>query len=112
MNFNENMNLEETANILADASSRVLGALTAKYYQLRGMPYDVYENVYNTCVVPVMDYASEIWGYKKYSKLETVQNRAIKGYLGVGKTCPTPMIVGDSGWYPTHIRCKCKMLSM
>ncbi len=58
-----------------------------------------------------MYYALEVWGYKTYTKLETVQHKAIKGCLGVGKTCPTPMIVGDSIWYPTHIRHKNKMLT-
>ncbi len=49
-------------------------------------------------------------GIQKYTKFDTVLHRAIKGYLGIGKTCPTPMIVGYSGWYLTHIRHKNKML--
>ncbi len=58
-----------------------------------------------------MDYASDVWRYKKYTTLETVQYKSIKLYLGVDKICPTPMIVGDSGWHPTHIRRKHKMLT-
>ncbi len=59
-----------------------------------------------------MDYASEVCGYKKYTKLATVQHKVIKRYVRIGKTCPIHMKVGDSGWYPTHIRCKTKMLTL
>ncbi len=38
------------------------------------MTFEIYQTIYNTCVTPIMDYASEVWGYKKYTKLETVQH--------------------------------------
>ena len=99
-------------NTLSDASSRALGALTAKYYKAKDMCFDVYQHVYNTCVAPIMDYASEVRGFKCYQKSETVQHQAIKTFLGVGKTCPTPMIIGDSGCFPAYVRCRCKMISL
>ena len=112
MEFTYNMDLSGTANNLAEAGSRALGELIAKYYRLKGMSFDVYEHIYNTCVIPVLDYSSEVWGARHYPKTETVHNRAIKLYMGVGKTCPTPTIIGDSGWYPSHIRRKQKMIKL
>ncbi len=64
MEMNEHVNLENVVNTLSDAASRALGALTAKYYQKTGMTFEVYQIIYNTCVTPIMDYASEVWGYK------------------------------------------------
>ncbi len=61
------------------------------------MTFEVYQTIYNTRVTPIMDYASEVCRCKKYPKDETVQHKVIKGYLGVDKRCPTPMIVGENG---------------
>ncbi len=41
MEMNEHVNLEIIANTLSDATSRALGALTAKYYQMKGMTFEV-----------------------------------------------------------------------
>ena len=51
-----------------------------------------------------MDYASGIWGAKKYSKSENVQNRAMRTFLGVGKYSALPSLEGDMCWTPPHIR--------
>jgi hypothetical protein len=51
-----------------------------------------------------MDYASAIWGTKKYSKCETVQNRAMRIFLGVGKVTPVVAMYGDLAWIPPFIR--------
>ncbi len=111
MGKNEHVNLKIIENTLSYATSRAIGVLTAKYSQTTGMAFEVYQTIYNTCVTPFIDYASEVWGYKTYPKLETVQTKAIKGYLDVGKACTTPMFEGDSGCYPTHIRRKYKILA-
>ncbi len=70
MEMNEHVNLEIIANRLIYAASRALGALTAKYYQTKGMTFEVYQIIYKTCVSPIMDYASEVWGYKNTPNLK------------------------------------------
>ena len=45
--------------------------------------------------MPVTDYASEIWGYKKYDFLDRLQFRAARTVLGVGKRAPLPYLAGD-----------------
>jgi len=39
-------------------------------------------------------------------------HRALKLYLRVGQTCPTPFILGDSGWHPTQLKRKVLMLKL
>ena len=53
---------------------------------------------------PVLDYASEIWGYKGYDKIDRIQNRAIRAYLGVHSLAPKLSIQGDMGWTESCIR--------
>ncbi len=73
MEMNEHVNLELIENTLSDVASRALVALTTKYSQIKGVTFEVYQTIYNTCVTPIMDYASELWGCKKYPNLETVK---------------------------------------
>jgi hypothetical protein len=71
--------------LLNEAGRRALGALTAKHYSTKGLSFQVFEKLYFNTVVTVTDYASEIWGYKKYDLLDRLQFRAARTFLGVGK---------------------------
>ena len=93
----------ETVNPLITSSSRALGMLTSKFYSINGLHHDTYKKLYYTTVVPVMSYGSPIWGYKKYPKFETVQNRCMRTFLGVGKPTPIAGLYGEMGWYPPYI---------
>jgi len=108
--LDEHLNMTEMANTLASSASKALGYLNSKYYNAKEMTYEVYSQMYYATVVPIMDYASEIWGHKLYEKIETVHNRAAKTFLGVGKYCPTPQVLADMGWYNCQFRRKIKML--
>ena len=55
-------------------------------------------------------YGSEIWGYKYYQKLETILHRFMKTFLGISKSTPTGMIIGDCGLYPLGISRKVHMI--
>ena len=53
--------------------------------------------MFNSCVVPVIDYCSGIWGFKQFNKIETLQNRAIRYFLGVHRFTPILAINGEMG---------------
>ena len=97
---------------LGTASSRALGALTSKYFKIGGLDYDTFTKVFDSTVIPIMTYSSGVWGYKVYDKLERLQYRAIRTFLGVGKTTPIPAICGDFGWTPIHIKQHCNIVRL
>ena len=74
------------------------------------MRFETYKKLFDTCVLPVLDYASAIWRFKHYQKVETVLHKYIKTFLGTMKTTPTPMILGDFGEYPLIINRKINMI--
>ena len=46
------------------------------------MGYNAFTKLYNSCVVPIMNYGVGIWGvYSKSQLSEAVQNRAIRSFL-------------------------------
>jgi hypothetical protein len=67
------------------------------------MAYSTYTKLYKACVVPVMDYSSEIWGFKNYTKPNVIQNRAMRIFLGVHRFAPVAGLEGDMAWVsPQH----------
>ncbi len=108
--LDENLDFTHTANVLAGAAGRALGSIVNKHKQSGGLHYDVYTKLYDACVTPIMDYGSSVWGYKEYSKCNTVQNRAIRAFLGVHRFAPNIAIHGDTGWATPIIRRKLEMI--
>jgi hypothetical protein len=90
-----------TVNTLAIAASQSLGALIHKYYASNGLHFDTYTALYNATVKPVMNYAAGVWGGPLYGKCNTVQNRAIRVFLGLGKPAPIAFLYGDMAWMPS-----------
>ena len=88
---------------MADGANRALGKLLSKYYLNKGLGIGTYTKLYESCVVPVMDYCSSIWGYNDNDKLDKIHMKAIRCYLGVNRYAPKAGIEGEIGWTPPKI---------
>ena len=104
LDITDTLDYTGSVTTLCKAASRALGSVTCKYFAIDGLDYDTYTNMYNALVCPVMDYACELWGDKKRDSCATIQHRAMRTFLGVNKCTPLPMMYGDMGWTPTHVR--------
>ncbi|CAG2254560.1 unnamed protein product [Mytilus edulis] len=76
------------------------------------MDYDIFTKIYENTVIPVLDYASGVWGAKQYDNIERLHYRAIRTFLGVGKTTPIPAILADMGWHPVFIHNQCNVVRL
>jgi hypothetical protein len=102
--LNEFLDFDLTAKSVAQSASRALGLLIAKAKQMGGMPYNVFNKLYDSTVWPVISYTASIWGTKSYTCINAVQNRAIRFFLGVGKYTPTAALYGETAWRPPHVK--------
>ena len=93
--FNEFVDFHSSIKVLAKSANRALGVLLAKSKAFGGLPYRIFSRLYETMVLPVLLYGSALWGLKEYSEVNSVQNKAAKCFLGVGKFTPTAVIEGD-----------------
>ena len=108
--LNEHLDFTSTANLLAGAAGRAVGSIVNKHKVSGGLHYDVFKKIYDTCVSPIMDYCGAVWGFKDYAKCNTVQNRALRSFLGVHRYAPNLAIQGDTGWTPPIIRRRLDMI--
>ena len=93
-------------------AGRALGSLIHKYRAADGLPFSVYEKLYHSCVVSIVDYCAGVWGSESYLKCNTIHNRAIRAYLGVHNKSSNLAINGDVGWLEPDIRGKLEMTRM
>ena len=99
--FNEYLNFEKNVDKMANSANRALGSIINKFQQIRNMGANTYFKLFNSCVMPVMEYGAEIWGYKVYPKCDQVLYSAIRYFMGVHKFTPIIGLLGDTGLKPT-----------
>ena len=103
--LNEFLDFNVTAEVLAGAGGRALGSVISKFRQFKNTTFSCFTKLIEASVNPVLDYGSEVWGFKNQIKTERVQQRAARYYLGVHPKTPIPAINGDIGWnIPLHRR--------
>ncbi len=80
--MDEHLDFNILTSTLASSVRRAIGSIYTKFRNWKGLGCLTSTKIYHSGVTPILDYASRIWGYKKYEKIGTVQNRAICLYLG------------------------------
>jgi hypothetical protein len=76
--FSSNGNFSCNAETLGKAAGRALGKIISKIHPLKSIGIKTFEKLYNSWVVPILDYCSGVWGYRNFQSLENVQHRAIR----------------------------------
>jgi hypothetical protein len=108
--LDENLLFNVTASVLAKAGSRALGSIHNKFNKLKGLGFHTYSKLFHTGIAPILDYCSGIWGYQNFGYLDTVQNRAIRFFLGIHRFAPNLAVNGDAGWVSCTTRRRTEML--
>ena len=103
--FNEHLDFSKTAELLANAGGRALGAVINKVKSNKDLGYKTFTTLIDSCVMPLLLYASGIWGQSKFKCCENVILRACRFYIGVHRLTPIPGIQGDCGWLDFKSRC-------
>ena len=96
--LDECLDFKKCCQILSDSATRALGSIISEFKYLKNMRYDTFSKLYNTGVVPILNYGSEVWGFGKFTVCDNVQNKAMRFFLGVHKYTPTAAVQGDMGW--------------
>ena len=110
--FDEYLDFKQNAEILSASANRALGSLISKYKLNKSMGFRTYEKLFHNCVVPILDYASGVWGNGKWKEFDAVQNKAARIFLGVHKFTATASIKGDIGWNSCLLRWNCNHMRL
>ena len=72
--------------------------------EFKDIGFNTYTTLFNSGVLPILDYCCPVWSHIKTSKIEQVQHRAMQVYMGLNRFAPLLGIYGDMGWLPTKYR--------
>ena len=84
-------------------SQKSVNMLKCLITRCHGLPQDIIFEIFDTTIVPIICYASEIWGYKRYDVIENVQLRFCKYLLGLNTNAAGLTVLGELGWYPIFV---------
>ena len=73
------------------------------FYNFGDFGFKSYPKLFESCVVPILDYCASVWGYKHYQTIDNVQYRALRYFLGVHRFAPKLAVTADTGWLPVII---------
>ena len=74
------------SNSFSDPADRALSAVIGKMIKNKGFPFNVFEMLYDCCVTTITDYSHEVIGFHQYSGSDNIHTKAIRSYLGVGRS--------------------------
>ena len=69
-----------------------------KFHKLKQIKYTnigIFKKLYETCVVPIMDYNCSVWGNYQNKRGKNIQLSAQRYFLGVHNKAPIDGISGD-----------------
>jgi hypothetical protein len=110
--MSEFLNYDCNVDILAQSAGRALGSVVAKFKSHQFMGYSTFTKLFDSCVCPVVEYVSGVWGFKKFKNIDMLQNRAARIFLGVHKFTPILVLEGDTGWLSPRYRRWINMLRL
>ena len=108
----EHLDFTDVANTLSDSAGRAFGSVMSKMKSFRSLDFEIFTKLFDTCITPIMDYSSGVWGFKDSPHADAVQNRIIRRFLGVHRFTPTLAVTGDMGWTPAIIKRKVNMVRL
>ncbi len=107
--FNYNGRFRKGEMELKEQAQRAMYSIigTSRKYDL---PVDIQLEMFNSMILPIMTYASEIWGNYVIREMELLQIKYFKQVLCVHKRTSTDIVYGELGVYPIGVQIKCQMI--
>jgi exonuclease III len=77
-------------------AKRAMYSLLGKARKLN-LPLDIVSHLFDSCIIPILLYGCEIWGYCNISKLEAVQRMFYKQLLKLNPSTASCIVLGEVG---------------
>ena len=102
--MHEYLDYNHTVKPFTVAAGRALGGMINKFRSMKNVGYATFRKLYESCVTPIMEYGSAVWGStKQFKGIDKIQQRALRFYLGVHRFSPLHGIEGDMAFTPHEV---------
>ena len=94
--FNYNGNFTQAMSKQVSQAKRAMFSLISKARKLQ-LPLDLQCHLFDTCIVPILLYGCEVWGFSNLSEIEKVHNQFCKYILKLNVATANCMARGELG---------------
>ena len=101
--FTEYLSWAKSVENTAISANKAASYLIAKTRSSSAFLFTIYNHLYTTLVLLVIEYSSFIWGLRSFDQISKIQNNLMRSFLGVGRNAPIVTLIGDMGWAPISI---------
>ena len=81
----------------------MLFSLLSSLYKFGQLPYSIYFKLFDTKILPIILYGSELWGFNSYEHCEIIHRLACKRFLCVKRSSNNAVVLGDCNQFPLFI---------
>ena len=108
--FNYNGSFRKAIDKQVSQAKRAMCLLLQKAKILH-LPVDIVIELFDVCVVPVLLYGSEIWGFENVVKIDVIHRNFLRILLNSYQFTPKCMLYGESNTVDMSTRISVKMVS-
>ena len=94
---------------LSDQAEKSMNCISRLNYEC-DFSFKTSNELFDRCTLPVITYASEIWGHKVHNCVEDVLLKLCRMQLGVGSKSPSPTLLGECGRHGVYVYCYLKCI--
>ena len=98
VNFHYNGSFKNAIKKQIKQARKAMYSLLSKT-RILGLPVDIVLELFNVCVVPILLYGAEIWGYENVEELDIFHRQFLRIILKAHKFTPNAMLYGETGTY-------------
>ena len=109
--FSSNGFFKNSQATLADQASKALFQLHKTLHKFKNVPVSLTLDLFDKFISPILNYASEVWGFHSAPEIERIHLTFCKNILGVKKTTQNDFVYGLLGRHPLQIDRYCKIMN-
>ena len=101
--FSTKLSINIGTYIMTQKARKAHAYLSKLLIKCKYVTIETYFKIFDAKIIPMLTYASEVWGLTKLDSIERIQMMSCKRFLGLPITTPNKMALGELGRLPIYI---------
>ena len=110
LDFSTKLSFSHSTSSFIAKAKQACHQISSSLYRLNCYNLDIFLNLFDSKVLPVLSYGSELWGIYENSDIERVHTNCLKHFLNISTHCSNAKLYAETNRYPLQITFKIKCI--